>query len=383
MKMMQKANGRMRNLEELRCLAMMMVVVLHFLGKGELLGDVTAKSMGTVGIVAWVLEAFCIVAVNVYMLISGYFLSESSFKLSRLLKLYLQIWMYSVGVGVIAVFAGIVPVAEVNTHYFLSLLFPVSMGHYWFMTAYIFLYLLLPIVGIAVKSMTKGQLKLVLIMLLLIFCVLKSVMPFRMEEDGQGYDMLWYLCVFLVAAYIRRFGMGILQKKWHCICLYLGGVGLVLAELFVLRAIYLHSGSLGLILKISTEYNHLSVFLAAVGLFGWFLHGKGEGVLGSAAAWAAPYVLGVYLLHENIGLRYGWQGLFGAGSIGNVPQLLLGTAAALLCVFITGVIVELVRNYIVRGVGALLIHFQPWRKLMERLEQADRLFAKKGESASL
>ena len=186
MKMMQKANGRMRNLEELRCLAMMMVVALHFLGKGELLGDVTAESMGTVGIAAWVLEAFCIVAVNVYMLISGYFLSESSFKLSRLLKLYLQIWMYSVGVGQFAVVMGIVPAGEVNTHYFLSLLFPVSMGHYWFMTAYIFLYLFLPIVGRAVKSMTKGQLKLVLIMLLLAFCVLKSVMPFRMEEDGQG-----------------------------------------------------------------------------------------------------------------------------------------------------------------------------------------------------
>ncbi|MDE7253171.1 MAG: acyltransferase [Acetatifactor sp.] len=383
MKMMQKANERMKNLEELRCLAMMMVVALHFLGKGELLGDVTAESMEIVGIAAWVLEAFCIVAVNVYMLISGYFLSESSFKLSRLLKLYLQIWMYSVGVGAFAVFMGIVPADEVNTHYFLSLLFPVSMGHYWFMTAYIFLYLLLPIVGMALKSMTKGQLKLVLIMLLLAFCVLKSVMPFRMEEDGQGYDMLWYLCVFLVAAYIRRFGIGFLQKKWHCICLYLGGVGLVLAELFVLRAVYLQSGSLGLILKISTEYNHLSVLLAAVGLFGWFLHGKGEGILGHAATWAAPYVLGVYLLHENIGLRYGWQGLFGAESIGNVPQLLLGTVAAVLCVFITGVIVELARNFIVRGVGALLMHFQPWQKLMERLGQADRLFAKKGESASL
>ncbi|MCM1089430.1 MAG: acyltransferase [Butyrivibrio sp.] len=383
MKMTRKANGRMNNLEELRCLAMMMVVALHFLGKGELLGDVTAEYMGTVGIAAWVLEAFCIVAVNVYMLISGYFLSESSFKLSRLLKLYLQIWTYSVGAGVFAVLLGIVPADEVNTHYFLSLLFPVSMGHYWFMTAYIFLYLLLPIVGMAVRSMTKGQLKLVLTMLLLAFCVLKSVMPFRMEEDGQGYDVLWYLCVFLVAAYIRRFGIVFLRKKWHCVCLYLGGVGLVLAELWVLRAVYMHSGSLGLILKISTEYNHLSVLLASVGLFGWFLHGKGEGRLGRAAAWAAPYVLGVYLLHENMGMRYGWQGLFGAGGIGNVPQLLLGTLAAVLCVFATGVIIELARSLLVRGIGVLLAHCKPWRKLLEGLERADELFAGRKESASL
>ncbi|MDE7112976.1 MAG: acyltransferase, partial [Acetatifactor sp.] len=268
--MVQKSGERKKNLEELRCLAMMMVVALHFLGKGELLGDVSAAQMDAVGIAAWVPEALCIVAVNLYMLISGYLLCESSFKLSRLLKLYLQIWMYSVGVGLIAGLTGLTAV-EIDTHYFLSLLFPVSMGHYWFMTAYVFLYLLLPFVGMAVKRMTKEQLKLALIILLLVFCVLKSVLPFRLEEDGQGYDCLWYLCVFLTAAYIRRFGIGFLEKRWRCMLLYIGGCAAVLAELFVFRAVYLRTGSLGLILKISLEYNHIFAFFAAVGLFGWFL----------------------------------------------------------------------------------------------------------------
>ena len=80
--------------------------------------------------VAWLLEAFCIVAVNVYMMISGYFLCESSFKLSRLLTLWVQLWLYSVGIGVLAAVTGIVPAAEVSTHYYLTLLFPVTMGHY-------------------------------------------------------------------------------------------------------------------------------------------------------------------------------------------------------------------------------------------------------------
>ena len=62
---------RMANLELLRCVAMMMVVVLHYLGKGSLLGDLTAERMGAAGYVAWILESFCIVAVNVYMLLSG------------------------------------------------------------------------------------------------------------------------------------------------------------------------------------------------------------------------------------------------------------------------------------------------------------------------
>ena len=59
---------KMANIELLRCIAMMMVVVLHYLGKSSLLADLTKENMGSVGVAAWVLESFCIVAFNLYML---------------------------------------------------------------------------------------------------------------------------------------------------------------------------------------------------------------------------------------------------------------------------------------------------------------------------
>ena len=378
---MAETKVRQKNLEKLRCLAMMMVVILHFLGKGNLLGDVRAPEMSAVGAAAWVLEVLCIVAVNCYMLISGYFLCESSFKLSRLLGLYLQIWMYSVGVGLAAWVAGLVPAGEVNIHYFLSLLFPVSMGHYWFMTAYVFLYLLFPLVGMAVKRMTKEQLALVLALCLGAFCVLKSVLPFRLEEDGQGYDFLWYLCVFLVAAYIRKFGIKFLEKRWRCICLYLISCGAILLELYVLRQLYLSRGSFELILKVSFEYNHILVLLAAAGLFGWFRLSKNEGILANAASAIAPYVLGVYLLHENIGIRYGWQEWFHADRIQNVGQLALWTVIAVICVFAAGVITEAARSMVVKALGKLsgklLGPLKLFKVLKDYVKKADIMFAEK------
>ena len=84
--------GRMANLELLRCVAMMMVVVLHYLGKGNLLADLTDPHLTGAELAAWFLECFCIVAVNVYMFISGFFLCASSFKVSRLVQLWLQVW---------------------------------------------------------------------------------------------------------------------------------------------------------------------------------------------------------------------------------------------------------------------------------------------------
>ena len=117
------------------------------------------SAAGASGRLAWLLESFCIVAVNVYMLISGYFLSVSSFRPSRLVQLWLQVWSYSIAIGLLGALTGVMEETAFDTHFLLTLLFPISMDHYWFLTAYFFLYLLLPFLGTAVRHMTKRQLQ--------------------------------------------------------------------------------------------------------------------------------------------------------------------------------------------------------------------------------
>ncbi len=366
---------RMANLELLRCVAMMMVVVLHYLGKGEILADLSGGEIGGVGLAAWLMEAFCIVAVNVYMLISGYFLSTSSFKPTRLLSLYLQVWVYSAAVGLLAAATGIYPGEEFSIHYLLTLILPVTMGHYWFMTTYIFLYLLLPLFGMAVRNMTRGQMRTALFLLLFVFCILKSVLPARLETDGQGYDCLWYLCVFLTAAYIRRFGISLLQRRGVCLCLYVLGCLGVFGELMALRYLYLRTGSLEHIMKVPIEYNHILPFLAAVGLFGMFLRLPVPRGLGAAVNRIAPYTLGVYLLHENMGVRYQWQKWLGAEGIGGAPELVIRTVAAVVCVFTAGILADMARAFLVKGFHRLFLGFKPYRALADRVTGADRLFS--------
>ena len=75
---LQPHKKRMANIELLRILAMMMVVSLHFLAKGELLPSLTGPLNGQ-GYLAWFLESFSIMAVDVYVLISGYFLVETGY----------------------------------------------------------------------------------------------------------------------------------------------------------------------------------------------------------------------------------------------------------------------------------------------------------------
>ena len=374
---------RMANLELLRCVAMMMVVVLHYLGKGGLLPDLTGKSLGSAGMAAWLMESFCIVAVNVYMFISGYFLCTSHFKLSRLITLWLQLWLYSVTFGVLGVLTGVVTETTVDTHYFLTLFFPVSMGHYWFMTAYIFLYLLLPFAGTAVRKMTKQQMQLAVVILLLIFCVLKSVLPFRLEMDAKGYDCLWYLCVFMADAYIRRFGLPLLEKKGRGLLLYIVCGLLAFGGTLTLREVYLRTGRLGRIVDICLEYNHIFAFLAALGLFMAFCRLRVNKKISGVINKIAPYTLGVYLLHENLGLRYAWQNWLGEekvrvyskGGIESVLVLIFGTLAAVVCVFVCGILVDMARAGLMKGLHRVLSKVSIYRRLTEKIAIADRAFA--------
>ena len=45
--------ARMANLELLRCVAMMMVIVLHYLGKGGMLSDLTGAAVSKAETAAW------------------------------------------------------------------------------------------------------------------------------------------------------------------------------------------------------------------------------------------------------------------------------------------------------------------------------------------
>lgn len=368
--------SRMANLELLRCIAMMMVVVLHYLGKSGLLGNLERDNLTTVNTAAWVLESFCIVAVNVYMLISGYFMCESTPKLSRLVKLWLQVWFYSMGVGLLAQATGLMPKYEMDTYYWITLILPVFMEHYWFITAYVFLYLFLPFVSAGIRKMTKPQMKLAIGMLLLLFSVLKSVLPFRLEKSGHGYDCIWYLCVFLVAAYIRKFGLPILEKKWRGICLYVVACLGIFAETMGIHKIYVETYKMEYMLTVATEYNHILPFLAALGLFMTFRATNVSGILAKVVCFIGPYTLGVYLLHENVSVRTVWQDWFGAYKVWNVPGLITTALTAAVTIFVCGIIVDFARNLLMKGLHFVLNYIPLYRKVVGKIEEADHLFQK-------
>ena len=90
--------------------------------------------------------------VNCFVLISGYFLINSKFKLKKVLNLYLVTIFYS-----ILLFIPHCILYGFSLSNFIKSCLPLLMGTYWFITTYVVLYLLSPFLNILIKNLSKKQ----------------------------------------------------------------------------------------------------------------------------------------------------------------------------------------------------------------------------------
>lgn len=298
---------RQANFELLRIVAMLMIIVLHYLNKGELLTDYTTDRT-VINYAAHLAEAFCIVAVNCYVLLAGYFLVESAWKPGRVVSLAGQILFYSVLIPVVLICAGVTPAGELSVYDWLNYVLPVETEHYWFATSYVIMYLFAPFLAAGVRKMEKKTLQIILFFLLLYYSVWKSILPAALATDRFGYDYGWFLCLFLAAAYIRLYGLPVLEKKRNAALLY----GLMCLGIFLLTAAAAVLADrippMLYYMDMPTTYNHILCLLGAVALFMLFKNIKiPEGRRAEIIRRTAPYTFGVYLLHEHLLVRYEWM----------------------------------------------------------------------------
>jgi len=297
---------RESNFELLRILAMCMIIGLHYLDKGGILPDFL-NAHGTASYLAWIFEAFFYSSVNIYVLISGYFLIRKEVTLLKLPKLWAQVFFYSLLLGIAAVCTKLTGTEKISIYRAAYYVFPILTQHYWFVTDYVILYLLLPIINPILSTMEQKKMRNLLLVFIGIFSMSKSLLPLSFAVDQNGYDVIWFLCLYMTGAYYSRFGLPFLSTKIRGFLLYLFSSAAIFLSAFLLRGIFLRTGHFKDIVTYAYSYNHILCYLAAVGLLAAFSHvkavperaGKVIGILGSAS-------FGVYLIHEHIDLRYVW-----------------------------------------------------------------------------
>ncbi len=358
----KKQHTRQANFELLRVKAMLMVVVLHYLSKGGLLLEF-GKPWQTTAYAAWLLEAFCVPGVNVFVLLSGYFLMDSKFRIRRLVTLWLQVFSYSAGIAALLFLTGAWKLSDLTVYALMDYIFPIQTEHYWFATAYFFMYLFSPFLLSGMKAMTQKQHKTLLLALLAAFSVPKSLIPLPLAMDRYGYDALWFLCLLVLAGYMRRYGIafftetaGLSDKKkmfWRSIFVYAAASLSIFAIFMAAGGLYQATGKLADLAAKPFQYNHLLNLIASVALFYAFSYYEAKEKLANIICAVSPYVFGVYLLHEHIGLRYAWPQWFRVRQYGQTALFVPHLLATISAVFAAGILVDYGRSRLFSGIGKL------------------------------
>lgn len=296
---MVQVDKRKTSIEILRCLSMILVVAIHLFTKTSVLYEIAVDS--PVYWIVWILYGFCVTAVNCFVLITGYFMVNADFKVEKLLKLYTQVLFYSIVIALVVKF---------GLHLELKLrwqevFFPITGGEYWFVTVYLVLYILSPFVNILVKNLDQKTHK----HLLLILCVLFSVIPTVRHVDGWlgdggAYGITWFIFLYLIGTYIRKYSDGFGKKKFGR--LYLLTILLIPTSKYVImlfgREVSTHLMPEKVLDASETlyEFNSLPALLASVFLFLFFVNIRDfPGKIARLAVWGGKFSFGVYLIHNN------------------------------------------------------------------------------------
>ncbi len=356
---MKKA--RQLNFEILRIVAMLMIVTAHYLDKGGALTAVT-EEFGVNSYIAWLIEAFNFVSINLYVLITGYFGSGTNFSLRRIGKVWGQTLFYSVIIGVIAMAIGM---QEFNIYTVFGYIFPVATEHYWFITEYLLLCVLMPFLNAGFESMEKRTLVKVIGVLLLINVLAKTLIPMRLASDSLGYDVLWFVCVYLTGAYIREYRIGFIKRRRNGLILgILCGIA-TFGSMVILREIYMRTGKFGDLITYAYTFNHLFCYLGSVGFFiacDKRKPGASEADSKVGAGKRLIYkvsgaTLGVYLIHEHLNIRYLWPKLFGCEKYITAPlwKFVLHMFVTVVIMFGICTVIELIRQEVFSMLGRLRI----------------------------
>lgn len=344
---------RETNFELLRIVSMCMIIALHYMSKGMAVPKLF-EEFTIANFLWWLVYAFCVVAPNSYVLISGYFLSAKYADgdwnvkdyIMRGIRILAEVLFYSWIIPIVLCAFGFADISTLSFDEIITIALPIEHEHYWFAASYFLMYLVSPILGAAIKKLSKQQLGGVIAASLTVFSLLKSVNPYLISWDRYGCDFAWFVVLFLIAGYIREYGIPVYKDLKTSVRLYLLCVFAIGAYASLVAWIVGMTGKLEYFYDMIYSYNHIFVLAASVSFFYIFKHIciKESRIIMTLAS----CTFGVYLLHENLLLRNNWYRYLGIEGINGELAHALHMLICIVVVFAIGTIVDMLRQGIFR-----------------------------------
>ena len=288
-KMVDNVKQRLSNIEFLRLLAMLYVLIVH--ADFSTFGAPTMEGLAVrpVGVfVQYWFECFAICCVDVFVLISGWF--GIRFSLNKLWAFLFQVVFYSLGLFLLAV--------AVTPHKALTLeglksIFLFNGSDYWFIKAYLILMVLAPMLNAFCDYASRREFKTILIVYFAILMVYGWLEPASVHFTMNGCTALSFVGLYLLGRYLKMYRPKLTNYNRRIYAVVYVVACLVM---FFMCLLFLSQGVRVTLDSRLLNYGSPLVILSAVALLLFFSKWT---FANKVVNQAAKSCLAVYLLHCN------------------------------------------------------------------------------------
>lgn len=278
----------------LRMVSMAMVLILHVLGAGGVLGN--AEKHSATYEIAWLLETAAYCAVNCYALISGYVGYRSKIKYTNIVLLWIQVALVSVTVHVGFWIAN--PESADGTT-LLRAFFPVLNNYGWYFTCYFALFFFMPLLNHVINTMTEKDLKTLCTSSFVLLSIFGTAATQDIFQLKDGYSVLWLGALYLLGGCIARFGWFKKIAKTKLLLIYLGSILVAWGAKYLLEVWNSPWLSQFTYAEVLIRYKAPTILIASIALLLLFSKTTLPNWGKKAVKILSPAAFGVYIIHMH------------------------------------------------------------------------------------
>lgn len=344
-------NQRNSNLEILRILAMTFIVIFHLVRHG--FDGVPFALSNPNSIFLYFFATLGKLGVDIFIIISAYFMIKQKFTFRKLLILGGEVYFYSLMCLVIfALF--ITPLTPISIQDILKSVLPISHG-YWFIADYIVLMILSPFLNKAINKLSKSD----FLKLLTVIIILWVVFPTFTGDCFGITEMGFFFVLYLIGSFIRlHLDINkIHMKKLIFICLASLIITTIIFGVFdsitPLNQMYVFNKETSMFKQTYSIF----ILTSAISLFLIFL--KRKEFSNKYINFISGSVLGVYLIHSNI---FVWPWLFRSflhvQTRINSPNLFILCIISLIGIYAVCTGIDIVRRLTIEKLWIWIVDFK-------------------------
>lgn len=312
---------RNSNFELMRIIAMLFIVCFHCSFHGKFIGG---------GYGDYIINSFHMLGelgVNLFILISGYYYLESKFRHKKIIEMVIHVWFYVILCGLILVLCFNGNIFQVIKGWAL----PVLRTKYWFVTAYLLLYVFQPYLRLLIKVMDNRVHKELICIMVVVWSIIPSLL-LKVESELFFNRFIWFVVLYIVGAFIRN-NINSIDMKTN-LCILWSTIIFTVAFIIVFTKLDIST--------IPGDYwwplNSAVELLLSVSLFICFT--KIDIKRNRLINYISSCTLGIYLLHDGVLRNVIWDEIIKTYNFNNGILLIFQIALTAILISIVGVLVD-------------------------------------------